>query len=672
MTAVPKLAMQPQGDSQDCPMWKPIYELLRPYHRETGTLCVAALEPYFLSEARPALSGKWIGFSHGMVAGGYTRLAAAGLFENDAFVSSLEHCLGIFVFSRVAKEWWAKKLGALNLPIPVDVLCYPAPSAEPAKTFKMTEFLANPARMIIQVGTWGRRTLPFLVWNGAAGKLRLSECLWVRKGVLSKRNYADWAKDLIPTRVSDNRDDDCADQFRRDLAAFVQTCINSAEVVVAQSHRAYDELLSKNILFVNLVDASTVRIVVDALVRNCPIFVNRIPALEEVLGRNYPLFYTTDADLQSLMTVDRIKSASIYLSQVDKGALAPTQFVRDLVGSDIYASLPLLDRAWLLDKAMGCYHGCVVGNQIPYAGAQGTLMASGNRMYREFPGRSLCSAEALSLYRWPTGSHRDEAEMSLCVAASLTAAAGFSPADQMNRFVRWMTEGQSGNSGGCINPCEIFCFEGTYLAVQRYLKAKLANFRNEANPYQGITHCSEATRETDVGPLMRMAPLILWCSSSPEKARRVTQSYVELTHGSREVIECALLMLDICLGFLYGKSKQRVLSGERSVDLGAFVTHVKELAAGSYQMKGPNEIAPTGSAFRSLEAALWALHRTESFREGMDLILSLDAAANQCSTVYGTLAGMLYGLDGIPPFWRRSGEWDRLLSVDALVAPWLK
>jgi ADP-ribosyl-[dinitrogen reductase] hydrolase len=671
MAAVPKLAMQPTED-QDCPLWRPMYEMLRPYHRETGTLCIAALEPYFLSASRPALTANWVAFSHGMVASGYTRLAADGLLDNDAFLSSLAHCLGIYVFSSAAKNWWTKTFTDMKLAIPVAVLRYPVASTEPAKAFKMTDFLANPARMIVQVGTWGRRTLPFLVWNGSAGKLRLSDCLWVRKGILSTRKCSDWVKGILPGPLTETRDGDCADQFRRDLATFVQSCIDSTEKVVAQTHSAFDDLLSKNILFVNLVDASTVKIVMDALVRNCPIFVNRLPALEEVLGKNYPLFYTTEADLQSLMTVDKIKSASIYLSQLDKTVLAPMQFVRDVVTSSIYVSLPLLDRGWLLDKAMGCYHGCVVGNQLPYSGAPGTFMASSNKMYRALPGRSLCSAEALSLYRWPIGSHRDEAEMSLCVAASLSAVPGFSPTDQMDRFVRWMNEGQAGAStGGCINPCEVFCFEGTYLSVHRYLKAKLANFRNEANPYQGITHCSEAGRENDVGPMMRMAPLILWCSSSPDKARRITQSYVELTHGSREVIECALLMLDICLGFLYGKSKQRVLSGERSVDLGTFVTQVKGLAQGSYQMKGPNEIAPTGSAFRSLEAALWALHHTESFSEGMELILSLESGVNQCSTVYGTVAGMLYGLSGIPQSWRRSAEWDRLLSVDALVAPWL-
>jgi len=55
----------------------------------------------------------------------------------------------------------------------------------------------------------------------------------------------------------------------------------------------------------------------------------------------------------------------------------------------------------------------------------------------------------------------------------------------------------------------------------------------------------------------------------------------------------------------------------------------------------------------SLEAALWALERSETFERGALLAVNLGDDADTTGAVYGQLAGALYGESAIPAGWRK-------------------
>lgn len=56
----------------------------------------------------------------------------------------------------------------------------------------------------------------------------------------------------------------------------------------------YEELLSSSVVLLKLKGAGGCTTVIECIARNIPIVVNRLPALEEYLGKNYPLFYDTE------------------------------------------------------------------------------------------------------------------------------------------------------------------------------------------------------------------------------------------------------------------------------------------------------------------------------------------------------------------------------------------
>ena len=79
---------------------------------------------------------------------------------------------------------------------------------------------------------------------------------------------------------------------------------------------------------------------------------------------------------------------------------------------------------------------------------------------------------------------------------------------------------------------------------------------------------------------------------------------------------------------------------------------VAEVAAGSFTRREPPEIRGSGYVVRSLEAALWALHRTGSLQGGCAAAVNLGDDADTTGAVYGQLAGALYGEEAIPEEWR--------------------
>ena len=54
---------------------------------------------------------------------------------------------------------------------------------------------------------------------------------------------------------------------------------------------------------------------------------------------------------------------------------------------------------------------------------------------------------------------------------------------------------------------------------------------------------------------------------------------------------------------------------------------------------------------KSLEAALWAFNKTNSFREGVLLAVNLANNAETTGAVFGQMAGAYYGESGIPTKW---------------------
>ena len=59
-----------------------------------------------------------------------------------------------------------------------------------------------------------------------------------------------------------------------------------------------------------------------------------------------------------------------------------------------------------------------------------------------------------------------------------------------------------------------------------------------------------------------------------------------------------------------------------------------------------------GYVVDALEAALWAFHNSDGFREGALLAVNLGDDADTTGAIYGQIAGAHYGAETIPAPWR--------------------
>lgn len=67
--------------------------------------------------------------------------------------------------------------------------------------------------------------------------------------------------------------------------------------------------------------------------------------------------------------------------------------------------------------------------------------------------------------------------------------------------------------------------------------------------------------------------------------------------------------------------------------------------------KSEDEIASTGFVLHTLEASLWCILNSNSYREAVLKAINLGDDTDTTGAVTGGLAGIIYGLDGIPKDW---------------------
>lgn len=93
----------------------------------------------------------------------------------------------------------------------------------------------------------------------------------------------------------------------------------------------YDRLMSESLLVTELFGAAANNLIVECMIRGTPIFVNRLPAVEEYLGVDYPLFYSDVNEISSRLDWARLADASCHL--LDRATQIPSfrQFSQTIV-----------------------------------------------------------------------------------------------------------------------------------------------------------------------------------------------------------------------------------------------------------------------------------------------------------------------------------------------------
>ena len=107
--------------------------------------------------------------------------------------------------------------------------------------------------------------------------------------------------------------------------------IKKIKIIDYLDNDEFDKILSENIVYINLVDASAVNTVIECIVRNTPILINKIPPVVELLGKDYPLYYENDIDVYNLLSNSKnINKAYNYIKRLPKDKYYIETFISDL------------------------------------------------------------------------------------------------------------------------------------------------------------------------------------------------------------------------------------------------------------------------------------------------------------------------------------------------------
>lgn len=239
------------------------------------------------------------------------------------------------------------------------------------------------------------------------------------------------------------------------------------------------------------------------------------------------------------------------------------------------------------------------------------------------------------------GQWTDDTSMALCLAESLLECRGFDAKDQLKRYVRWWKEGYLSSTGDCFD-------------IGNTVKHALMAFERTNEQFAGGTDEYSAGN----GCIMRLAPLPMFFVDNEAQAIETAGSSSRTTHNTRICIDACRYFSGLIVGALQGVPKDMLLSemfcpvefywNQRPL----VAPQIIAVASGSFKSKGPPEIRGSGYVVDCLEAALWAFHNSDSFREGCLLAVNLGEDADTTGAVFGQLAGAYYGEKEIPEKWR--------------------
>lgn len=289
------------------------------------------------------------------------------------------------------------------------------------------------------------------------------------------------------------------------------------------------------------------------------------------------------------------------------------------------------------DRILKTVRAAVLGHAV--ADALGVPVEFSSRAERDAdPVREM---RGYGSYPVPAGAWSDDTSMALCALDSL-AEGTWDLEDVLRRFALWYTEDEYTPTG------EMFDDGGTCsAAIEQYLSGTPA-----------VLCGQKGERSVGNGALMRLYPFVLWAwirGGEFEEWEEKLELATALTHAHPRAILASGIYARVLFALLRNPSKEAAFSALREArcayaDRGE-IGHFARLLSPRLLALRREEITSSGYAVATLEASLWCLFTTESYREAVERAVNLGDDTDTVAAVTGALAGVLYGEEAIPAPW---------------------
>ena len=251
----------------------------------------------------------------------------------------------------------------------------------------------------------------------------------------------------------------------------------------------------------------------------------------------------------------------------------------------------------------------------------------------------------------PPGTWSDDTSMVLATCDSIRERGYIDPLDIMQRFAEWRNHAK-------------YTAHGELFDIGTTTKMAIDNFTVRGIPAMECGMDGEQCAGN--GSLMRILPVEFYLQAQPAAGRyEIIRNVSALTHAH---ICCTLGCFLYCavageiiqhrerfkLATLLVRGVIRAVDDLRQVadaDDNRELHYYSRIIDRSVYELPADEIESSGYVVDTLEAALWCLANTNSYRECLLWAVNLGEDADTVAAVAGSLAGLYYGYDSIPHEW---------------------
>ena len=252
-------------------------------------------------------------------------------------------------------------------------------------------------------------------------------------------------------------------------------------------------------------------------------------------------------------------------------------------------------------------------------GVYGLAVADAVGVPYEFRSRgTFCATDMIGYgtYNQVPGTWSDDTSMTIATCYSIKQNGCIDTSDMLRQFRKWM------------NGCEFTPHNNTF---------DIGNTTSVALR-QGFG-CSDEYSNGN-GSLMRIIPLAFLPDVTDDEIIAVSS----ITHAHPVSTEACVLFVKIAKELLNGKSVME--SVRKCVDADSYYKKLRIIDSCP-----ESDIKSSGYVVDTFEAAIWVLANTDNYKDAVLKAVNLGSDTDTVAAVAGGLAGIIYGIDGIPAEW---------------------
>ena len=221
------------------------------------------------------------------------------------------------------------------------------------------------------------------------------------------------------------------------------------------------------------------------------------------------------------------------------------------------------------------------------------------------------------IFKKKVGTWTDDTSLTLALCDSIKQCGTIDIADIYKKFNRWLRSGKYTQDGKAFDVGRT-CF--TAIATHKGKDDIMSNGN---------------------GSLMRIVPLAFVEGISDRQIEEVSA----VTHAHAISREACRIYVHIAMDLKNGASITEAVGGN--------VQETSPVFERLRSIKGcpADEIKSSGYVVDTLEASLWCLLNTSSFRDALETAVNLGGDTDTIGAVTGGLAGIFYGIEGMPKEW---------------------